>query len=81
MAEVQRCKCGHNFYQDEPVRDGLCTYCVEEMENPQRCCICGKPATCNNEGRYLCDDKDCRRSIEISDDIAWDLAHPDLAGP
>jgi hypothetical protein len=28
-----KCKeCGHNFYDDQPVRNGLCKWCIEEGE-------------------------------------------------
>jgi len=33
--ERQRCpRCGHNFYTDYPIKDGLCHWCVAEMEEP-----------------------------------------------
>jgi len=54
--------CGHNFYNDKPLGDGMCKYCHEDDKG--RCYVCGKKAMCTGYGGYLCRDEGCLRSDE-----------------
>ena len=56
---ILRCSgCGHNFYNDSPMSDGRCGYCHEDDKD--KCCICGKRATCSEYGKSLCSNNHCR---------------------
>ena len=73
---VARCPgCGHNFYRDRSVEDGLCVDCVRERrEAPNRkCSQCGKPGIQKGNLGYLCGDPDCVRSDGIAADIEAQL--------
>ena len=79
--QAKRCRgCGHNFDRDQPIRNGLCSYCVEEADNPETCHVCGKVATCRGEGGYLCGSQDCRRTDELADQRIRDTARDELDG-
>ena len=51
--------CGHSFYTDGPVRNGLCKWCVDDQNNPSYCYVCGSVATCSGHKGYLCGSQSC----------------------
>ncbi len=59
--------CGHFFYKDKPVEEGLCKWCVEEKKNPVTCHFCGQPATCSGYAVvggntiHLCNSNSCHQ--------------------
>jgi len=51
--------CGHNYYSDAPVRDGLCRWCVAEDDMPKQLLRepeCGHLSITGNRDGWRCFD-------------------------
>lgn len=55
-------RCGHIYYDGD---EGLCKWCIDEIETPDLCYVCGDIATCSSKNGQLCSHKGCH----LYDDI------------
>lgn len=70
----ERCpRCGHRFIEGHtaPVRDDLCHWCVDEIDNPSYCHVCNRIAKHSGQQGYLCGAKSCSRIDGLLSEIEF----------